>query len=127
MMGVIGMIFLHDFGIGAIYRILVAGKFIKWIYLDLKMASVKINDVVKITNRGHALIGNIIEGDFSAGDLIQLSFTGSLITLEIKSIESVRSKGRGSEIGLMLGIVSENIKNTLEAMIGQTVTTLKGH
>jgi hypothetical protein len=63
------------------------------------MASFKINSLVKITNRGQALIGNIIEGDFSVGDLIQFSFTGSLINLEIKSIESVRSKGRGSEIG----------------------------
>jgi hypothetical protein len=91
------------------------------------MASFKINDMVKITNRGQALIGNIIEGDFSAGDLIQFSFTGSLINLEIKSIESVRDIVGGSETGLMLGIVSENIKNALETMIGQTVIILKGH
>jgi GTPase len=92
-----------------------------------EMAKFKIDNLFKITNRGQALTGNIIEGEISAGDLIQFSFAGSLINLEIKSIESVRSKGSDSETGLMLGIVSENIKNALETMIGQNVIILKGH
>ena len=83
-----------------------------------KMPDFKINNLFQITNRGQALIGNIIEGEISIGDLLQFSSKGSLINLEIKSIESVRSKREDSEIGLLLGNVSENIKNALETMIG---------
>jgi hypothetical protein len=91
------------------------------------MALFKINNIVKITNRGYVLTGIIVEGDFTSGDLIQLDLNGNMIKLKIKSIEGVRHNSREAVVGLMLGPLENNIRMLLESMMTQTILITGGH
>jgi GTPase len=89
------------------------------------MAKFKINIVFKITGRGHVLSGNIIDGEISSGDLVQLVLDGKMRQLMIRSVESIDHSTEIAEIGLILGPLENNIVSFLEAMKDQTVSIIK--
>lgn len=87
------------------------------------MAEFKVNSLFKIHNRGHVLGGDIIGGEISGGDLINvLKEDGDTIGIKIKSVEFIdRTSRQEVAIGLMLGILEENVKVLVENLVDQTI------
>jgi selenocysteine-specific translation elongation factor len=83
------------------------------------MPRFKINDVFEITGRGCVLLGEILEGEISVGQFMHLDSDKSI---EILSIESVRSKNSNAEIALMLGLIDATAKAKLKKLIGKIVS-----
>jgi len=93
------------------------------------MAEFKVNRIIRITNRGHVLGGNIIAGEINEGDIIDvLTDDGNTIGIKIKSVEFIDwIKEQKFEIGLMLGILEENVKIHVENIVGEIVHIVTGN
>jgi hypothetical protein len=93
------------------------------------MAEFKVNRIIRITNRGHVLGGDIIAGEINAGDIIEvLMGDGNTISIKINSVEFIDwIKEQKFEIGLMLGILEENVKIHVEKLVGEKVSVTNGY
>jgi hypothetical protein len=85
------------------------------------MAKFKVNGVAEIKNRGHALIGEIIEGQITNGQIIYL---GNDQSVEIKSIEAVLTKLDTSNVGLMIGHAEGLTNSFLKDIVGRVLLIL---
>ena len=85
------------------------------------MARFRITEIFLITNIGHVVAGEIIEGKIGAGDVIEL-INKPAITIE--AVEYIDHLGCVAEIGLRVGYLSEDSKENLNQMIGETITIL---
>ena len=89
------------------------------------MTKFKINNFFPLTGRGEVLIGEILGGEISSGDLIQLSFEGSIVKLKIKSVEYVDSLSGVAEIGLILDQLPQNANLDFKKITGQTCSIFR--
>jgi hypothetical protein len=108
----------------------VSGKdlrsFKNFVNLPGTMATFKVNQTFKITNRGEVLSGDIIDGKISPGDFVQLELDGLPIQLKIKSVEYI-DHGKGyAEIGLMLGNIDDDVRDVLKSAAGKIIEISRG-
>jgi len=66
-----------------------------------------IADTFKITGRGLVFLGHLMEGDFSAGDIIEFTAFGTVLYRRIIGVEGVRSQATKTNIGLLIRCESD--------------------
>jgi len=94
--------------------------------LPTPSAYFKLINVFTITGRGDALAGNILAGNINTGDRIELNINGTVVKLDILSVEAIDSPNDKPTTGLIVGKVSNDVLETVKLFLGQVIVVVSG-